>query len=151
MASIGALNPSRLVGLGEDDFCRMLSPCPTVASQIFRTMATRVRNIEGYSQQREKLASLGTLAAGLAHELNNPATAARRASAHLRQAVEDVQSFACELHQRLTPEQFQHLIDASHGALARVAHSAPVDSVTRSDREEEVAKSLDVHRVADRW
>jgi len=151
IATIRALKPSRLFRLGKDDFWRMLSACPTVASQIFRTMATRVRNIEGYSQQREKLASLGTLAAGLAHELNNPATAARRASAHLRQAVEDVQSFACELHQRLTPEQFQHLIDASHSALARVAQSAPVDSVTRSDREEEVAKSLEQHGVADGW
>jgi len=137
--------------LGKNDFWPMLSACPSVARQIFRTMATRVRNIEGYSQQREKLASLGTMAAGLAHELNNPATAARRASAHLRQVVEDVQSFACELHQRLTPEEFQHLIDASHSALARVAQSAPIDSVTRSDREDEVAKSLEQQGVADGW
>ena len=151
IATIRALKPCRLFRLGKNDFWQMLSACPTVASQIFRTMATRVRNIEGYSQQREKLASLGTLAAGLAHELNNPATAARRASAHLRQVVEDVQSFACELHQRLTPEEFQHLIDASHSALARVAQSAPIDSVTRSDREDEVAKSLEQQGVADGW
>ena len=151
IATIRALKPCRLFRLGKNDFWPMLSACPSVARQIFRTMATRVRNIEGYSQQREKLASLGTLAAGLAHELNNPATAARRASAHLRQAVEDVQSFACELHQRLTPEEFQHLIDASHSALARVAQSAPIDSVTRSDREDEVAKSLEQQGVADGW
>jgi len=151
IATIRALKPCRLFRLGKNDFWPMLSACPSVASQIFRTMATRVRNIEGYSQQREKLASLGTMAAGLAHELNNPATAARRASAHLRQVVEDVQSFACELHQRLTPQQFQHLIDASHSALARVAKSAPIDSVTRSDREDEVAKSLEQQGVADGW
>ena len=151
LATIRALKPCRLFRLGKNDFWPMLSACPSVASQIFRTMATRVRNIEGYSQQREKLASLGTMAAGLAHELNNPATAARRASAHLRQVVEDVQSFACELHQRLTPQQFQHLIDASHSALARVAKSAPIDSVTRSDREDEVAKSLEQQGVADGW
>jgi len=151
LATIRALKPCRLFRLGKNDFWPMLSACPSVASQIFRTMATRVRNIEGYSQQREKLASLGTMAAGLAHELNNPATAARRASAHLRQVVEDVQSFACELHQRLTPQQFQHLIDASHSALARVAKSAPIDSVTRSDREDEVAKSLEQQGVVDGW
>ena len=151
LATIRALKPCRLFRLGKNDFWPMLSACPSVASQIFRTMATRVRNIEGYSQQREKLASLGTMAGGLAHELNNPATAARRASAHLRQVVEDVQSFACELHQRLTPQQFQHLIDASHSALARVAKSAPIDSVTRSDREDEVAKSLEQQGVVDGW
>ncbi len=151
LATIRALKPCRLFRFRKNDFWPMLSACPSVASQIFRTMATRVRNIEGYSQQREKLASLGTMAAGLAHELNNPATAARRASAHLRQVVEDVQSFACELHQRLTPQQFQHLIDASHSALARVAKSAPIDSVTRSDREDEVAKSLEQQGVVDGW
>ncbi len=151
LATVRTLKPCRLFRVGKDDFWRMLSTCPMVASRVFRTMATRVRNMEGFSQQREKLASLGTMAAGLAHELNNPATAARRASAHLRQIVVDVQSFACTLHRLLTTEQWQHLIGASEVALARVAKSAPLDSVTRADREEEVATWLDEHGVADGW
>jgi signal transduction histidine kinase len=124
----------------------MLGTCPSVAGEIFRTMATRVRNVEGYSQQREKLASLGTMAAGLAHELNNPATAARRASAHLREVVDNIQCFACDLHRLLNPEQWQSLIDPSQ-------NTAPVklDSVTRSDREEEVATWLEVQGVTDGW
>src|SRR6266481_8006407 len=126
LATVRTLKHSRLFRLGKNDFWRMLSTCPSVAREIFRTMATRVRNLEGYSQQRERLASLGTMAAGLAHELNNPATAARRASAHLREVVDNIQCFACDLHHLLNPEQWESLID--------VSESTPVtlDSVTRS-------------------
>ena len=151
VATVRALKPCRLFRLRKDDFWQMLGTCPSVAGEIFRTMATRVRNVEGYSQQREKLASLGTMAAGLAHELNNPATAARRASAHLREVVDNLQWFACELHELLKPEHWQPLIDASQNAIARQAKSAPLDSVARSDREEEVATWLEQHGVTDGW
>ena len=60
--------PTRLFRLKQDDFWRMLSLCRSVARVIFQTAAGKMRNLEGYSQQREKLASLGTMAAGLAHE-----------------------------------------------------------------------------------
>ena len=146
LATIRALKPCRLFRLGKDDFWRMLGTCPSVASQIFRTMATRVRNMEGYSQQREKLASLGTMAAGLAHELNNPATAARRASTHLREVVDSLQSFACKLHRLLSPEHWRLLIDASSKGVP-----VTIDSVARSDREEEVATWLEQQGVADGW
>jgi len=151
LATIRALKPCRLFRLDKDDFWRMLSTCPSVANQIFRTMAMRVRNMEGYSHQREKLASLGTMAAGLAHELNNPATAARRASANLREVVDNLQSCACELHESLKPEHWQPLVDASQAAIARLAKSAPLDSVARSDREEEVTTWLEQHGVPDGW
>jgi len=151
VATVRTLKPCRLFRLGKDDFWQMLSSCPTVASQIFRTMATRVRNMEGYSQQREKLASLGTMAAGLAHELNNPATAARRASAHLREVVDNLQSAACGLHESLKPEHWQPLIDASQRGIARLAKAVPLDSLARSDREDVVAAWLGQHGVADGW
>ena len=145
-ATVRALKPSRLFRLRKDDFWQMLSVCPSVARQIFREMATRVRNLEGYSQQRERLASLGTMAAGLAHELNNPATAARRASTHLREVVDNLQCFACDLYQPLKPEQWDALIEASENCAP-----AKVDSVTRSDREEEVATWLERQGIADGW
>ena len=62
-----ATKPARLFRLNEENFWQMLSCCPAVAKQIFRVASSRVRNLEGYSQQREKLVSLGTMAAGLAH------------------------------------------------------------------------------------
>jgi len=151
LATVRTLKPCRLFRLNKDGFWQMLSACPSVSSQIFRTMATRVRNMEGYSQQREKLASLGTMAAGLAHELNNPATAARRASAHLREVVDSLQSFACELHESLKPEHWEPLVNTSQSAIARQSKSAPMDSVTRSDREDQVVTWLERHGVADGW
>jgi signal transduction histidine kinase len=146
VATVRTLKPCRLFRLRKDDFWRMLSTCPSVASEIFRTMAMRVRNMEGYSQQREKLASLGTMAAGLAHELNNPATAARRASTHLREVVDNLQSFACKLHRLLSPEHWRLLIDASSKGVP-----VTIDSVAKSDREEEVATWLEQQGVADGW
>ena len=61
-----------------------------------------MRNLEGYSQQREKLASLGTMAAGLAHELNNPAAAARRAAAHLQETTDQSANLPLSALQRLS-------------------------------------------------
>jgi signal transduction histidine kinase len=60
--------PTKLFRLSQDDFWRMLAGCHTIAREILQGAASKMRNIEGYSQQREKLAALGTMAAGLAQE-----------------------------------------------------------------------------------
>src|SRR5205809_4299199 len=149
VATCRVSKPARLFRLNEESFWRMLTSCQTVAREIFRSASNRMRNLEGYSQQREKLASLGTMAAGLAHELNNPASAARRAAAHMQQTTDKVQSFLCQLSKSLEPEHWQYLLNAAQEASAQNSHE--LDHLARSDRAETIANCLNIHGVAAAW
>ena len=142
---------SRLFRLPRTGFWDLLRCSPLVAREIMRTLATRLRNMEGYTQEREKLIQLGAMAAGLAHELNNPATAARRAAADLRQSVEKVQDYACELNETLSAEQWQQLVATSQEAVHCATSQPKFNSFEQSDREEAIECWLDSHKIADAW
>ncbi|MGA7903719.1 MAG: ATP-binding protein, partial [Terrimicrobiaceae bacterium] len=142
---------SRLFRLPRAGFWDLLRCSPLVAREIMRTLATRLRNMEGYTQEREKLIQLGAMAAGLAHELNNPATAARRAAADLRQSVEKVQDYSCELNETLSAEQWQQLVATSQEAVHCVTSQPKLNSLEQSDREEAIECWLDSHKIADAW
>jgi signal transduction histidine kinase len=150
-ATVKVSKPAKFFRLNEEHFWEMLGSCQTVAREIFRTAAVRVRNSEGYSQQREKLASLGTMAAGLAHELNNPAAAARRAAAHLQQTTDKVQSLICELGSSLDEVHWENLLTAAGEAAERSANAPTLDHLTRSDRSETISTWLEGHGLATAW
>ena len=91
------------------------------------------------------------MAAGLAHELNNPAAAARRAAAHLRETTDKVQSLLCQLTRTLEHDHLRHLVTASQDALERSGKAPALDHLERSDRADAIAIWLETHGAATAW
>jgi signal transduction histidine kinase len=84
-----AISPLWALLIHRSVFPEMLDAIPTMAQRVVSTLLDRVREVTRIEQQAEKLAALGKLAGNLAHELNNPASAAQRASASLVTALHE--------------------------------------------------------------
>jgi signal transduction histidine kinase len=133
-----AVVPTRLLRFPAARFPEMLQRIPVLEPRLITTMADRVRDQTREEHKRETLMALGKLSAGLAHELNNPAAAARRASSELGERLALLpRLFAELLAARLEPDE----CDAVDRLLARVmerAHAAPEGALFRADREDEL-------------
>lgn len=146
-----ALTDCRVYEISGDDFREVLHECRDFERLVFRTVQRRTRGLESFIQTREKMAALGTLAAGLAHELNNPAAA-------LVRALKDVPSALLEL-QRMNLVYGQQNADAAHtqewldardqGYDTIINHR--LDSITVSEREEGILEWLEDYGVENAW
>jgi signal transduction histidine kinase len=147
-----AVHFTRVAALHRDYFNDMLHRMPQLGQRLVSLMADRIRETSRIETQRDKLAALGKLSAGLAHELNNPAAAAQRATASLRETLETVREASIKLFskQPLTAEQQQMIIGFERKAQQWVA-PIPADPLEQSDREERLSAWLEKRHVCDPW
>ena len=143
--------PSRILEIPADSFQRLTSERPEIGEIFLSTLARRIRQSQAWLRQQEKMAALGKLSAGLAHELNNPAAAARRAAFDLREESLKAQRAALTHDERFTPTQREHLW--ALGSEVTESSGAPVflDTLEQSDREDELADWLEDHGLEDGW
>ena len=143
-----AAGPIRILEIDSETFRRVAVELPEVADVFISGLARRMRYTQRAFRQQDKLAALGKLSAGLAHELNNPAAAARRASEELGIAVLEAQFAALEFDQRFSAHERVALIAMQRET---AAGTAPLDPLLLSDAEEELAEWVEELGVEEPW
>ena len=145
-----ALTDSRALRFPSSAFPELVQKMPELTKRLVGLMSDRIREATRLEQQRDRLASLGKLSAGLAHELNNPASAAKRAASQLRDILKKIRDASLELGKRdLTPAQKSEIenLEASFTQQDVV----PPDALTISDLEEQIDSLLRSHGQKDLW
>jgi signal transduction histidine kinase len=147
-----AVTPVRLLKLDAPAFWEMLRLCPEILRGILTTSVERAELHESVSQQHAKLISLGTMAAGLAHELNNPAAAVGRSAQEAREVFRESSARAVKLGSLdMSPEVRLFVAGLSKEVTRRAENTPELDSLDRSDREDEVALWLEDRGVEEAW
>ncbi len=133
---------SVLIRFTEQDFWSLLACCPVVRKTILADSAVRMQAYQVEALHREKLVSLGTLAAGLMHELHNPGSAAKRAASQLRENLLRLQELSLRSSVKpKTPEQLQCMKDLLEHAVAGCSQPA-MSSIEQADAEEAMSEWL---------
>ncbi len=151
LASMEAKQDARLLSIPEQGFWELLTACPAIRTAVLANKSRRFEAYQAMALHKEKLISLGTLAAGLMHELNNPGAAARRAAAHLRENIGRLQHISLRMTRtRLSGEQLECLADLQEQVLMlqKPVHLSPLE---QGDREEEMSDWLGELQVENAW
>jgi signal transduction histidine kinase len=150
--SMRVTEPSRFFVLDATDFAQLMHEWFPMAVHLLEGLFFGIQNTQQVVGQRERLLALGSLSAGLTHELNNPATAAVRATSALRERVAGMRHklgmIAAGPYNRVTLET---LIQLQEEAAERVPKAPALAPIEASDREDAISDWLDDRGVADGW
>jgi len=145
-----SLTDTRILRFPESKFHDLVQKMPELTQRLVGMMTDRVRETTRREQQRDRLAALGKLSAGLAHELNNPASAAKRASSQLRDILQKIRDAAHELGRRDLTATQKAEIEKLEACI--IQHKdAPLDTLAMSDLEEQLDSLLRSHGQNDLW
>ena len=143
-----ASQDSLLLRFAEQEFWKLLACSPSARKVVMADMAQRFQTYQVEALHREKLVSLGTLAAGLMHELHNPGSAAKRAASQLRENLKRLQEVS--LRSAGKPKT-QLQLECMHSLLdhaVRSCHAPALSTVEQSDAEESLSEWLQAAGVA---
>jgi signal transduction histidine kinase len=145
-----AEEPTEVLTVAREHFPELIRECPVVTAILVHAMVDRARQFKSSDLRDEKLLSLGKLAAGLAHELNNPAAAAVRSAKMLTEGIAAAEAAARRLGAaRLTDAQ-RAAIDAVQEVCLRPDARVSYSAIARADREDTFTDWLDGHGASTR-
>ena len=150
--TVRAVGLLRIGQLQETDFPEMLRLIPQLGERLVGVLSDRIREFAVVDQGQQKLAALGKISAGLAHELNNPAAAASRASKNLRDALRNLAEANRKIAEcPLSGQQRLRLADFEVHALEQSEVAPALDTLAQSDREQELTEWLEARGILDGW
>lgn len=145
-----ALTDARILRFPASLFPQLVQRMPELATRLVGIMSDRIREITRFEQQRDRLAALGKLSAGLAHELNNPASAAQRATSQLRELLMRVRDASHDLGKRNLTASQRAEIETLEASLMQ-ADGHPSDALAIADLEDQLDSLFRSHGQNDLW
>ncbi|MFF8971709.1 ATP-binding protein [Streptomyces sp. NPDC014995] len=150
--SMRVTEPTRFFVLPAQSFADVMQEWFPMAAHLLEGLFFGTKNSQRAIGQRERLLALGSLSAGLTHELNNPAAAAVRATATLRERVAKMRHKLAVIAQGpYSREALADLIEIQERTAERVAKAPALSPLEASDREDELTDWLDEHGIPEGW
>jgi signal transduction histidine kinase len=151
-AKMVAVTPCRLALVPAADFRRLVLSNPAVHRRVLRRIGPIASRLTAIEQNRERLAALGTMSAGLAHELNNPAAAARRSAEELAGALDVISSTLRQFVEAgIEREEAARIVQLQEQAVRQARERSALQALDAADAEDEMLERLEELGIPDAW